>query len=401
MENLPSIALCPPGFEETVAKEIKRLVKNTSPQRKKGGVFFNATPEEIFFLNIWARTPTRILIQLARTQIKSSEALRSLASKIRWIDWFNPERTIKVDVNGRGFPKGLSIRYSALLLKDIICDYFVEKVGKRPNVDTKDPDIRIWMNFDNSLATISIDTSGQPLFKRGWRTDSFTAPIKENLAAFLVMNSGWDYKKPIVDPMCGSGTLLIEAISICANLPANFILNSPRSFSCQLFSSVSVFGNVDFKKYFEDAESAWLAAEQKINMLPDFYGGDISETTLIKAKQNAFKALPSALQKKIKWNAGAFSNQKIPLFPVGMILTNPPYGKRMNTDNQIDNQFFAEISSILKNNFVGWNAWILSSHPDLVSKIRLRAKTKMQIKNGDLDCHWYNFEMFSGSKFRR
>ena len=126
---------------------------------------------------------------------------------------------------------------------------FETTYGVRPNVDTKNPDIRIWVNFDNSLVTISIDSTGQPLYKRGWRKDGFIAPLKENLAASLIRLTEWDKKTPIIDPMCGSGTFIIEAAGIAAKLPANFILSKKRVFSYELFSKSSPFGNVNTKKF--------------------------------------------------------------------------------------------------------------------------------------------------------
>ena len=228
---LSIVAICPRGLELIVSEELTYLLSHIKPKIKKGGVFFIATAEEVCMLNLWARTPTRLLILLTRTQTNSAVELYSCSHKIQWKNWFLPGRTIKVDVNGRGFPKDVSLRYASLIVKDAICDSFRNDCGVRPTVDTKNPDIRIWVNFDNSLVTISIDSTGQPLYKRGWRKDGFIAPLKENLAASLIRLTEWDKKAPIIDPMCGSGTFIIEAAGIAAKLPANFTLPKKKGFS--------------------------------------------------------------------------------------------------------------------------------------------------------------------------
>ncbi|MDA9690209.1 THUMP domain-containing protein, partial [Betaproteobacteria bacterium] len=146
---LTVVAICPRGLELIVSNEVTYLLPHIKPKIKKGGVFFIATAEEVCVLNLWARTPTRLLIMLARTQVKSARDLYNCSFKIQWRNWFLPSRTIKVDVNGRGFPKDVSLRYASLIVKDAICDFFRNDYGIRPNVNTKNPDIRIWVNFEN------------------------------------------------------------------------------------------------------------------------------------------------------------------------------------------------------------------------------------------------------------
>ena len=397
---LSVVAICPRGLEHIVSSELTYLLSNIEPKTKKGGVFFIATAAEVSMLNLWARTPTRLLILLTRTQTNSARELYSCSHKIQWKNWFLPDRTIKVDVNGRGFPKDVSLRYASLVVKDAICDSFRNDFGVRPNVDTKNPDIRIWVNFDNSLVTISIDSTGQPLYKRGWRKDGFIAPLKENLAASLIRLTEWDKKTPIIDPMCGSGTFIIEAAGIAAKLPANFIMSKKRVFSYELFAKPSPFGQVNIEKIYSDAEKAWKTLNENSHTYPSLFGFDISEENIDKAKRNAFRALPEPLAEKISWNVKSLHTLTRPNFDKGLILTNPPYGKRMGKNSSMD-ELIAIFSSILKKQFTGWSVWILMNEKELVSKIKLRASKKIALKNGDIECFWCKFDIFRGSKFRK
>ena len=399
-DPLSVVAICPRGLEVIVSNELTYLLSHIKPKIKKGGVFFIATAEEVCMLNLWARTPTRLLIVLARTQAKSARELYNCSFKIQWKNWFLPGRTIKVDVNGRGFPKDVSLRYASLIVKDAICDFFRNEYGVRPNIDTKNPDIRIWINFDNSLVTISIDSTGQPLYKRGWRKEGFIAPLKENLAASLIKLTEWDKKTAIIDPMCGSGTFIIEAAGIAANLPANFILSKKRVFSYQLFAHSSPFGNINTKKIYLNAERVWRSGIETSQTYPSLFGFDISQDIIDQAKKNAFMALPKPLAEKISWGVKSLHALTRPNFDKGMILTNPPYGKRMGKISSMD-EFITIFSSILKKQFTGWSIWLLTNEKEIVSKIKLRASKKIALRNGDIECFWCKFDIFKGSKFRK
>ena len=275
-----------------------------------------------------------------------------------------------------------------------------EMIWVRPNVDTKNPDIRIWVNFDNSLVTISIDSTGQPLYKRGWRKEGFIAPLKENLAASLIKLTAWDKKTPIIDPMCGSGTLIIEAAGIAAKLPANFIFSKKRVFSYQLFADSSPFGNVNTKKIYLNAEKVWKSGIETSHMYPSLFGFDISQENIDQAKKNAFIALPEPLAEKISWGVQSLHTLTRPNFDKGLILTNPPYGKRMGKSSSMD-ELIAIFSSILKKQFTGWSVWILTNEKELVSKIKLRASKKIALKNGDIECFWCKFDIFRGQISQR
>ena len=399
-DPLSVVAICPRGLEVIVSNELTYLLSHIKPKIKKGGVFFIATAEEVCMLNVWARTPTRLLIVLARTQAKSARELYNCSFKIQWKNWFLPGRTIKVDVNGRGFPKDVSLRYASLIVKDAICDSFRNEYGVRPNIDTKNPDIRIWINFDNSLVTISIDSTGQPLYKRGWRKEGFIAPLKENLAASLIKLTEWDKKTAIIDPMCGSGTFIIEAAGIAAKLPANFILSKKRVFSYQLFADSSPFGNINTKKIYLNAERVWKSGIETSHTYPSLFGFDISQENIDQAKKNAFMALPESLAEKISWGVKSLHALTRPNFDQGMILTNPPYGKRMGKISSMD-EFITIFSSILKKQFTGWSIWLLTNEKEIVSKIKLRASKKIALRNGDIECFWCKFDIFKGSKFRK
>ena len=260
---LPIHAICSKGFETILAQEIENLISVKNITKGKGSVFFYSNGASVLKLNLWARIPSRILIQLGKTQVKNAKELYNFTKKISWENWFDCSKSFKVDINGWGMPKDVSLRFASLKVKDAICDRFREKAGMRPNVETGKPDMRIWVNFENNLTTISIDTSGESLFKRGWRKNKIDAPIKENLVAGLLAHTNWSPHNPLFDPMCGSGTFIIEAASQSHGLPANFNPVRKRKFACDKFSKDSPFGGFDIKKLEAEALKSWQKASKK------------------------------------------------------------------------------------------------------------------------------------------
>ncbi|OUV99282.1 MAG: hypothetical protein CBD16_08410 [Betaproteobacteria bacterium TMED156] len=372
------------------------------PNKLSGGVFFKTTAIEICRLNLWSSMPSRILIQVGKTQVKTANELLEFACRIDWQEWFNPSNSFKVDVNSSGrMPESISANFAALKFKDGICDYFRKKFyGIRPNVDKKTPDIRIWLHFVNSLVTVSIDSSGEPLFKRGWRKSRGIAPIRENLVSALIAMSKWDHKLPLLDPMCGSGTFVIEAVKKATGIPANYLPENQRKFSCELFSNDSPFSNVNWQILREEALEAWVNSEKKSKNLPFLTGIDADINMIQNAELNAKLALPKKISNMISWEVGEFAvnnyiNRQIP--SKGVILTNPPFGLRIELDDDLKTKLIQQMGSVLKKNFSGWTAWILTNEKNFSSKIRLKPNNKFSVFNGDISCIWLSFEIVKGS----
>ena len=307
--ELTAFAVCANGLEDSLLSELKTFHGLKCIKKNKGGISFRTKPELICKLNLWARIPSRILIQLGKTQIENADELLNFAQRIVWEQWFTPLNSFRIDVNSTGkMPISISANYAALKFKDGICDRFRSKFNNtRPNVDTKNPEIRIWIHFVNSLVTVSIDTSGEPLFKRGWRNSRGIAPIKENLVSGLLSMTNWNMIQPLLDPMCGSGTFVIEAMQKSAKLPANFLPSRTRRFACENFSDESPFKNVKWNVLREEALDVW-ESKHKISDIPIIMGMDIDTEMIDIAKKNSFVALPEKIANSIIWQVADFSN---------------------------------------------------------------------------------------------
>ena len=399
--ELTAFAVCANGLEDSLLSELKTFHGLKCIKKNKGGISFRTKPELICKLNLWARIPSRILIQLGKTQIENADELLNFAQRIVWEQWFTPLNSFRIDVNSTGkLPKSISANYAALKFKDGICDRFRSKFNNtRPNVDTKNPEIRIWIHFVNSLVTVSIDTSGEPLFKRGWRNSRGIAPIKENLVSGLLSMTNWNMIQPLLDPMCGSGTFVIEAMQKSAKLPANFLPSRTRRFACENFSDESPFKNVKWNVLREEALDVW-ESKHKISDIPIIMGMDIDTEMIDIAKKNSFVALPEKIANSIIWQIADFSNinenTRINFSP-GILVTNPPFGSRFELDRSSKQKFIEKIGTNLKKNFPGWTAWILTDEKKFSSLVRLRHKKKFSVFNGDIPCNWLSFEMVAGT----
>jgi putative N6-adenine-specific DNA methylase len=368
--------MCAHGLEDSLNEELKTFCDLECIKKNKGGVNFTANAEAICKLNLWARIPSRILIQLGKTQVTNATELLDFAHRINWGKWFAPLNSFRVDVSSTGrLPKSMSANYAALKFKDGLCDRFRSDFnGERPTVNTRNPEIRIWIHFVNSLVTVSIDTSGEPLFKRGWRESKGAAPIKENLASALLAMTNWDMSQPLIDPMCGSGTFIIEAMQKYARLPANFLPTKVRKFACENFSTESPFRKVDWNFLRKEAMKSW---EKHDNILEDFpliIGSDSSREMIDIAKQNASLALPVKISKSIVWEVSDFSNCNIitkKKSTPGVLVTNPPFGMRIEFDEDTKKKFS--------------------------SMIRLRHEKNYPVFNGDIACNWLSFKMVTGA----
>ncbi|OUT98876.1 MAG: hypothetical protein CBC01_02335 [Betaproteobacteria bacterium TMED41] len=394
--------MCSRGLEDSLVDELYTFDGVESIRKNKSGANFNASPEIICRLNLWARIPSRILIQLGKTQINNADELLIFANKINWGEWFTPSNSFRVDVNITGkLPRSMSANFVALKFKDGMCDRFrADFNGKRPTVNTKNPEIRIWIHFFNSLVTASIDTSGEPLFKRGWRQNKGIAPIKENLVSALLGMTNWDMSKPLMDPMCGSGTFVIEAMQKFTQLPCNYTPSRIRKFAFENFSPGSPFNNTNWKVLLQEAHDRWEDKNKIIKNIPLVIGSDSNIKMLEVAKLNAWHALPNKISKSIVWKVNDFLNYNASekkISSSGILVTNPPFGFRIKLSENEKKIFIEKLGTVLKKNFSGWTVWILTNEKRFSSIIHLRNGEKFPVFNGDIACNWLSFEMVTGN----
>jgi len=366
------------GLEEILAQELKELgvEKCTIGNR---AVSFEGTKEMLYKANIWLRTANRILVPFKNFKIESADDLYMKIKSIEWTDIFRLNQTFAIDstVSSDLFNH---TKFAALKAKDAIADNFRIKFGKRPSVDTGSPDIRINLHINNNNeCTVSLDSSGDPLFKRGYRDSRSIAPIKEDLAAGLILLSGWDKKSTFVDLCCGSGTLLIEAAMIAYNIPPN--LNRPvfgfmnwKNFDADLFEDV-----------YDEAESGHVDFKHKI------IGVDIDSRVLGMSRANIKAA---HLTKEIKVVRSDFSDFEAPESS-GVIIVNPPYGERIGEN--VD-ELYKSFGDNLKARYHGWNAWVISSNMTALKRIGLTPSQKIKLFNGKLECRFMKYEMYKGTK---
>lgn len=366
------------GLENLLAEELTNLgAENINVVN--AGLEFTATMDDIMRMNLNSRIASRIMIRLAYSGYRSEDEIYKLARKIKWDEWFHVGNSIKVATNAMRCPLK-SLDFVTLRVKDAICDHFVELVDARPNVDKAEPDMRIYTFLTEESATIYLDTSGDTLFKRGYRKLKLEAPIRENLAFGLIKLSGWTPDKPFYDPMCGSGTIVVEAISYGLNIAPG--LN--REFAFEKFMDFEVF------KYEAMKESAKKAIRKDIKL--QVFASDINRKAVEIAKEN-FQQIK--LDHHVNFSFGDFLNMKAPA-PNGVIVTNPPYGVRMEELDTLA-AFYPQLGSTLKKNFAGWDCYFFTGDLRMPKLMRLKPSRKIPVYNGALECRLYEFKMVSGS----
>ncbi|NBP26877.1 MAG: class I SAM-dependent RNA methyltransferase [Betaproteobacteria bacterium] len=410
-DALAGFAVCPGGLEDALVQELQAMPGLVSVAKGRGGATFSGSAQAIARANIWARTPTRLLVQAGRGRFRTPEEFRDIATKILWENWFTFRQTLRIDLAvGRepNLAKPLARNFATLLVKDGICDRFRVARGERPSIDTTHPDIRVWAFIDQNELTLYLDTSGEPLFKRGWRQSKGEAPLRENLAAALIALTEWNGQSPLMDPFCGSGTLLIEAMQRALRLPPGYLPQSPREFAAEHFHAQSPMGQVNWRALRVEAKEA---IEKVIKSMgsqaagssgitpPRMQGSDIDPRLVEVAKQNAKRALPEVAAAAITWQAAPFE-ALTPIAAEGLLATNPPYGKRLEQPGEAA-AFERGLGETLKKNFAGWQAWILSDNLKLDSGMRLKASRRVPVFNGDIECRWMRFDMVSGSNRER
>ncbi|MBC7598534.1 MAG: class I SAM-dependent RNA methyltransferase, partial [Polaromonas sp.] len=448
MNQLQLFLPCAAGVEELLAAEVKHITGNTG-KAWRAGVQVAGSWRDAMQLNLHSRLGQRVLIELQHNAYRSEQDLYNAAAAVAWEIWFTPKQTFKVEITAQHSPL-TSLNFAALKIKDAIADRFRDKYDVRPDVDTRWPDVRIYAHLTVDTVTLYIDTSGEPLFKRGWREDKGDAPLKETLAAAMLAASGWSGENglckqgvPLYDPCCGSGTIVIEAAQVARNIAAGM----GRRFAFEKFVP---FQPHVWEGLLDQAEAAITAPTAPV------FGSDVSFRMVDFAQRNAERAgVADVVQLR-----GGDALQRMPPAPSGVMLVNPPYGERIDvagvagipavqgrdqrrstqfqgeaidefgqpvplaqrdnrdesgvarardrTANQGREQaqtdsgeevsdFFPQLASHWKKNYAGWTSYVLSPDMKLPQKMRLKESRRVPMWNGPIECRLFRFDMVAGS----
>ena len=369
------------GFEELLKSELTELGAQDA-KVAQGGVHYWADDETLYRTLLWSRLSSRILLPIVQAKVFSDLDLYSAVVGVNWLDYFDEKVHFFVDFNGTN-QEIRHTQFGAMRVKDGIVDYFERHGRARPNVDKEQPDIRIHAYLNRDDVVLSLDLSGDALHMRGYREDTGKAPLRETLAAAIVLRSGWQKGTPLVDPMCGSGTLLIEAAQMEAQI-------APQLYRVHWgFDFWQGHNQAAWEKVKEEALALAEAEKQRENS-PHFYGFDLDHRVLQKAKQNAKNAGVAHL---MQWQQGDVAAIKNPSPNVaGTVICNPPYGERLGTTPALI-ALYSVFGQRLKQQFAGWNASIFSGEPSLLDCLRLRSHRQFKAKNGPVDCVQKNYQI--------
>ena len=369
-------ASCPRGLEEVLQQELTDI-HASDIKKVDGGMLFSGDNEVLYRANISSRIATRILCLVKQGTYENEDDIFNAALAVEWTSWFGLEKTIKVSTTAIQCPLK-SIDFMTLRIKDAVCDIFREKTGKRPDVAVRDPDIKIHLFLEKNNFSLYIDASGAPLYQRGFRTASVEAPIKENLAAGIIKLSGWTPGEPFLDPMCGSGTFLIEAALIASNqapgLNRDFGFMAWKNFDKTLFATI---------------KTSYLDKVTKKDFLK-IYGSDKDLRAIRVSKKNLTLA---GFENSVQLVCKQFS-EITPPYNEGVLVTNPPYGERIG--EELDSAY-PEWASSLKKSFAGWRTYFLTNDFRMPKLMRLSPSKKTPLYNGALDCRLFEIKMVAGS----
>lgn len=431
MNQLKLFLPCAAGVEDMLAAEVQRITNEPLAFKARGGVGLKASWRDAMRLNLHSRLSQRVLVQLWHGGYRNEQDLYNAAGEIAWEIWFTPAQTIKVEVTAQHSPL-TSLNFAALKIKDAICDRFRDKRGERPSVDTTWPDVRIYAHLTTEELTLYIDTSGEPLFKRGWREDKGDAPLKETLAAAMIAATGWnggeaeslDEIIPLYDPCCGSGTVVIEAAQIALRIPPGML----RRFA--------------FEKMLPFQQHVWTAiqdeAERDMRDWPEghapiVFGSDVAFRMVDFAQRNAERA---GVAQAVELRGGDALQRMPPTDKPGVLLLNPPYGERIAaagvagenasaraqrmepraprtftagkaappapglgresaqmSDGGDGSEFFQQLAAHWKSHYAGWSAWLLTPDLKLPGKMRFKESRRVPLWNGPIECRLFRFDL--------
>ncbi len=373
---LKGVCVLPQGLEEVGVNELVALgAKEVKPLRRAAA--FEADMACLYRLHLQCRLPFRLLREMARFRCDGRESLYSgVQEAMNWERWLHPSMSFRVDVNGTA--PGLNhSHFTALQVKNAIIDLQRHIWGERSSIDLEGPDVCLHVHLSRDGGVLSLDGSGGSLHRRGYRAAMGIAPLKENLAAGLIRLSGWTGTTPLVDPLCGSGTLLIEAASLAAGQAPG--LN--RSFALESWA------DFDHDLWTEERERARKRQKQGA-LHPLIIGCEKDPSIAHQARRNAEAA---GLSDWISIQTGDFRDLKLPEGP-GTLVCNPPYGERIGADEDLDS-LYGDLGVMVKQQGSGWDFWLLSGNPSITGALRMKASRRIPINNGGIDCRWLHYQV--------
>lgn len=369
---------CPRGLETLLADELRTLGAE-SAEAVHGGVSWRGDWLACYRANLESRLATRVLWRVGSSRYRAEIDIYKLAYSVTWAKWFTPDDTIRVFVTAQKSPLK-SLEFITLRIKDAVCDHFRTITGKRPSVDTANPAVRIHAFLTADTATLYIDTSGEPLYKRGFKPAAVEAPLKENLAAGILRLSGWQPGEAFVDPMCGSGTFLLEAAQIALDIAPGL----GRRFAFEGFKHLDRSG-------WASVRGAAQARRQPARAL-DIFGSDIVGEQVKRSRSNLEAA---GLADCVTLDRADLLEREAPAAE-GVMVTNPPYGVRIGEAEELA-AFYPQLGDALKKRWSGWRCYLFSGDVALPKLIGLKASKRTPLFNGALECRLYEYRMVAGS----
>ena len=425
MNALSLFLPCAAGVESWLLSEVQTLLGADAHDARahRAGVTLRASWRDVLRLNLHSRLAQRVLVQLRQARYAQEQDLYECARDVAWESWFTPRQSFKIDLTAQHSPLK-SLNFAALRIKDGLVDRFRDKAGMRPDVDTHRPDVRVFAQLTAESLTLYIDTSGEPLFKRGWREDKGDAPLKETLAAAMLAACGWSQGEagseglvaqgvPLYDPCCGSGTIAIEAAQIACRMAPGL----QRRFGLERL--------LPFQPHVWQGLQQEARAQQCAPRAPVF-GSDVAFRMVDFAQRNAQRA---GVAHAVQLRGGDALQRMPPCETAGVMLVNPPYGERIETagvagttrrgtlrvaasaegaparavgareQTQVADggDFFVQLASHWKKHYPGWTAWMLTPELKLPSRMRFKESRRIPMWNGPIECRLFRFDLRAGS----
>lgn len=376
--SFPLIAKTISGLEDVLAKELGSLGAG-SIMKLNRAVSFSGDNGMMYKVNYFCRTALRVLKPLFHFEILEQKDLYERIHEFPWEDYLGADQSLAIDAV-ISYTVFTNSQFVAQRSKDAIVDRLRDKLGKRPSVSLENPDLRINVHLFKDSCTVALDSSGQSLHRRGYRKSTGPAPINEVLAAGLVKLSEWDTVTPLFDPMCGSGTILIEAAMLAKKMPAGYFREE--------------WG---FMRWRDFDQGLWMRVKDECNALRSdapviIHGSDRAERAIESARENLRF---SGLYEDITLEVRSFEDA-LPPFEAGFIISNPPYDERMEIEDSL--VFYRMIGDTLKRKYAGYTAWLISSDLETIKFIGLRPSRRVPVFNGPLECRFLKFDMFAGKK---
>jgi putative N6-adenine-specific DNA methylase len=391
---------CAAGVESYLATEVATVLQRPVGEvhAARAGVSVQASWRDVLLLNLHVRLAQRVLVRLRHGNYRSEDDIYALAREVPWELWFGVKQTFKVDLTAQRSPLK-SLNFAALRVKDALVDRFRDREGERPSVEVRWPDVRVHVHLTTDQISLFIDTSGEPLFKRGWREDKGDAPLKETLAAAMLAACGWSQSLdgaptgvsqglPMYDPCCGSGTIAIEAAQIACGMAPG----AQRGFG---FEKLRPHDRATWQQMRQQALAAVHAP------MAEVHGSDVAFRMVDFAQRNAERA---EVAQAVHFRGGDALQRLPPTERAGVMLLNPPYGERIEAagvagrqkailQDGDEGEFFLRLAQHWRAHYSGWTAWLLTPDLKLPGRMRLKENRRVPFWNGPIECRMFRFEL--------